>query len=85
MSKKIKFCHGADLFKQRLSKLMGSFVDNKGNITCQFITSNGEMVNLYSTGTIQFQNVDDAFKEKVKNLLFSNETIPEKSVRKIFL
>lgn len=82
MNEKFKFHDGADLFKQRLSKLAGSFVDNKGNITCQFRSSNGGVVNLYGNGTIQFQSVDDVFIEKVKNLLVSNETIPEKSVRK---
>ena len=30
MNEKFKFYDGADLFKQRLSKLTGSFVGNKG-------------------------------------------------------
>lgn len=77
-----KFFGNLENFKQKLSSLNGDFFDEKGSIYCQFRSINGEIVNFYKNGTIQFQKATPDFIAKIKSILSENSFNTDNKIQK---
>lgn len=86
MSSNNKFFGTVEDFKQKLISIKEGHFEKKGSIACQFKSLNGEIVNLYTNGTVQFQNANSDFIERVQSILFNNSSsIANKIQKNIFI